>query len=180
MPKRNIITEEQLEEIKNARKNNKDKYVEKRLKTLQLHAEGNKRAEIAKQTEFSAQYITTIVSKYCENGLESVMGGKSGGNNRNMSYEEEESILEKFAKEAEEGHIVETGAIKRAYEEKLGRKLNSHSTIYDFLKRHNWRKVAPRNEHPKKASDEDIESSKKLSLSSKTRWQKMTETEKLD
>ncbi|MDE7249890.1 MAG: winged helix-turn-helix domain-containing protein, partial [Lachnospiraceae bacterium] len=33
--------------------------------------------------------------------------------------------------------------------------------IYCVLKRHGWRKVMPRSRHPKKASEEVIETSKK-------------------
>ena len=62
--------------------------------------------------------------------------------------------------EAEE--IIEVSAIKRAYEAIAGSS-KSHGQIYKVLKRHGWRKIKPRSRHPKKASPEAIEASKKLS-----------------
>ena len=38
----------------------------------------------------------------------------------------------------------------------------SDMQIYSVLHRHGWRKIMPRSRHPKKASEEAIEASKKL------------------
>ena len=65
--------------------------------------------------------------------------------------------------EAEAGHIVEISKIKAAYVEKVGHSIGN-GQIYCVLKRHGWRKVMPRSQHPQKASDEAIEASKKLSI----------------
>ena len=81
-----------------------------------------------------------------------------------MSFEEEEQILEKFYEKAEKGEIVEISEIKRAYQEKVDHKV-SETQIYYVLHRHGWRKIMPRSKHPKKASPEDIEASKKLNKS---------------
>ena len=81
-----------------------------------------------------------------------------------MSFEEEEQILEKFYEKAEKGEIVEISEIKRAYQEKVDHKV-SETQIYYVLSRHGWRKIMPRSKHPKKASPEDIEASKKLNKS---------------
>ena len=75
-------------------------------------------------------------------------------------------MLETFKKKAEQGQIIEVVTIKAAYEEKIGRKLNSNGHIYLILQRHEWPKVMPRFKHPNKASDEVIETSKKLTLES--------------
>lgn len=82
-----------------------------------------------------------------------------------MSYEEEEELLNQFKQEAAEGGTIDVSAILAAYEEKLGRSFEkSHGRIYDVLKRHGWRKVMPRSQHPNKASEEEIEASKKLTF----------------
>jgi transposase len=162
MPKRYKISEKQVEEIKKTRKKNKDKNVEKRLKALLLHAEGKKRKEIAKETGFAISYISELVSKYVHGGIEAMTENKQTGNHRNLSYAEEEALLEPFLKAAEAGQIVEVSEIKKAYEEKLSREVNSRGQIYYVLKQHGWRKVMPRSRHPKKASDEAVEASKKL------------------
>ena len=78
-----------------------------------------------------------------------------------MSFEEESALLEKYKKEAEQGHMLDVRALKQAYEEAVGHSISS-GQIYRVLQRHGWRKVMPRSKHPKKASDEDIASSKKL------------------
>ena len=163
MPKRYHIKEEQVAEIERARKQNKDKNVEKRLKALLLHAESKKREEIAEKTGFAKSYISELVSKYCNKGIEAIVENKYGGNRRNMSFSEEEAFLAKYKKLAEQGQIIEVGAIKKAYEEKVGHTIGK-GQIYRVLERHGWRKVMPRSKHPNKASDEAIEASKKLTL----------------
>ena len=75
--------------------------------------------------------------------------------------EEEAALLEPFQAEAEKGQIVEVSKIKAQYEEAVGHRIGG-SQIYYVLERHGWRKVMPRSRHPKKASDEVIETSKKL------------------
>ena len=80
-----------------------------------------------------------------------------------MSYEEEEGLLEPFKAEAEAGRMVEISKIKAAYIEKVGHSIGN-GQIYYVLKRHGWRKVMPRSQHPQKASDEAIEASKKIKI----------------
>ena len=130
---------------------------------LSIRANGAKRKEVAKDTGFSISHITQMTFSYQTKGIEAITSPSYGGNHRNMSFEDEEKLLEPFIKKAEEGTIVEVSEILSAYEEKLGRTFEkSRSRIYYVLHRHNWRKVMPRNQHPKKASDEVIEASKKL------------------
>jgi transposase len=168
MPQRYQISEEQVAEIERARKRNRDKNVEKRLKALLLHAQGKKRETIAEQTGFVKSYISELVSKYCNKGLSSIVENNYHGNHRNISFLEEEAMLEPFKREAAAGQIIETSEIKRAYEKAIGRSLdNNHGQIYYVLHRHGWRKVMPRSKHPNKASEEVIEASKKLTLRSK-------------
>jgi transposase len=163
MPVRYQIGEPQKEELEKARKRNKDKNVEKRLKALLLHAAGEKREEIAKQTGYVKSYISELVSKYCNKGISAVVENHYHGNRRNMSIEEEAAFLEPFMKMAETGQMIEVTEVKREYEKVTGRSLeNNHGQIYKVLHRHGWRKVMPRSKHPKKASEAEIEASKKL------------------
>ena len=78
-----------------------------------------------------------------------------------MSFEEEAAILEPFKKEAEAGKMVDVSDIEDAYRQAVGHSIGT-SQIYYVLKRHGWRKVMPRSRHPKKADEEVIETSKKL------------------
>ena len=133
-----------------------------------LHASGRKREEISEKTGFKKQYITELVGEYREKGLKHFAQKQYKGNNRNLSYAEEKALLEPFRAKAEAGQIVEVSEILAAYENKIGRPAGSNSQIYYVLARHGWRKVMPRSKHPKKASDEDIEASKKLTIGTKS------------
>ena len=94
--KRIEISEQQLEEIKAARKENKDKKVEKRLQALQMRGEGKTRKEIQIVTSFTPVYISNLVTRYCREGLGAIVESHYKGNRRNMSYEEEEVLLSNF------------------------------------------------------------------------------------
>ena len=167
MPKRHYISSEEVNEIKKVKRENKDKTIDKWLEVLILHAIGKKRAEIAEKTGFGKQYITELVGEYCREGLEHFAKKQYKGNHRNMSFEEESVLLEPFKAKAEAGQIVEVSEILKAYEEKTGRSVGSNSQVYNVLNRHKWRKIMPRSKHPNKASEEDIDTSKKLTLGSK-------------
>lgn len=162
--KKYTFSEKDLEIISKARKKNKDKRAEFRLHALQLRAEGKQSKEIAKEIGISAPYISQLSAKYFKGGIEAISGNHYGGNRRNMSYEEEEAILKPFYEKAERGQIVEISEIKAAYQEKVDHKI-SEVQIYRVLHRHGWRKIMPRSRHPKKASPEAIEASKKLNIS---------------
>ena len=49
-----------------------DRKAEKRLKALELRAEGKRNKEISNMTGFHVQYITILVSRYKTQGLESI------------------------------------------------------------------------------------------------------------
>ena len=91
----------------------------------------------------------------------SIAGNHYGGNRRNMSFEEEAAILAPFKERAEKGEMVEISEIAKAYQSAVSHPV-SKGQIYCVLHRHGWRKVMPRSRHPKKASEEVIEASKKL------------------
>ena len=157
------ISEEQVKELEKARIINKNKNVDKRLKVLLLRAEGVNSKEIAERTGFATSYIYELVSKYCRNGISTVVDNHYPGNRRNMSVEEERAFLETYRQRAEQGQIVDTKEIKAAYAAMVGHSIGN-GQIYYVLHRHGWRKVMPRSKHPKKASDEAINASKKLKI----------------
>lgn len=156
------FSEEQYEEIKAARRANKNKRIEKRLEVLQLRCEGKSQREIAEKTGFHRSYVCSLIKKYFDDGLQSVAENHYGGNRRNMSFEDEAEFLEQFTQKAEKGQMLDIHEIENAYREKVGHSIGS-GQIYYVLHRHGWRKIMPRSRHPKKAGGEVIESSKKLS-----------------
>ena len=161
MASRYVFSNEEIREIEQARKVNKDKRVEKRLKALELRAKGASAKEVSDATGYHTNYVSRLVTKYCNKGLEGIIGNHYGGNRRNLSVEEEKAILPSFKECAEKGQIIEISEIARAYQEAVDHPV-SPTHIYRVLHRHGWRKVMPRSRHPKKASDEEIEASKKL------------------
>jgi transposase len=126
-----------------------------------LRYEGYDNQTIAERVGISKTRVVHLVGEYFRNGLEEYIRKKFGGNHRNMSVEEEEEILQQFRERAEAGQVVIAQEIKQAFDEKLGRD-TGRGYIYMLLARHNWRKVMPRSRHPKKADDETIEATKKL------------------
>lgn len=169
MPKTYIFNADQQEELLKAERRNKNKYADKRIKALLLRSQGVKPKVIAAETKFNQKYISELVAKYFKGGIAVITENHYGGNRRNLSIEEEQVILKRFEELAKSGQIVETSDIKREYEAKVGHRIGK-GQIYRVLKRHGWRKIMPRSKHPKKASSEDIESSKKLTLLSESRW----------
>jgi len=167
MRKRYEITNEQRLELERARKENKGKNVDTRLRALIMRAEGKSRKEIGEACEYHPVYVSELVAKYCNGGLSAIVENHYGGNHRNMSFEKEEEFLKQFKEQAAAGQMIETSAIKVAYEKALGRSLNSRSQIYYVLHRHGWRSIMPRSKHPNKASDEVVEATKKLTRAPK-------------
>mgnify|MGYP002626982284 CR=1 FL=1 len=161
MASRYQFSKDEIEQIRSARKENKSKQVERRLRVLEMMSEGYKNKDIAEATGYHEAYLRQLVSKYREGGLGALTDNHYPGNHRNLSYEEESALLETFKEQAAAGQMVNTAEIKAAYEEAVGHSIG-RGQIYYVLKRHKWRKVMPRSRHPKKAGEEVIETSKKL------------------
>ena len=161
MASRYQFSEEEIKEIERVRRGNKEKRAEARLKALELRAKGASSKEVADATGFCAAYVSQLVAKYRNNGLEAISGNHYGGNHRNMSVEEEAAILAPFKARAEMGELVEISEIAKEYQRVVDHPV-SNGQIYFVLRRHGWRKVMPRSRHPQKASEEEIAASKKL------------------
>lgn len=160
MRKINISEQEYIEIVK-AEKKTQDKQISRKLRVLILRYGGLSNKEIGKMVGLCEIRVSQLVKEYKDEGLKMFIQKKYGGNNRNMSEAEENEILESFKKQAESGHIVIVKDIKEAFDKKIGRD-TGRGYIYMLLKRHGWRKVMPRSKHPKQASQEAINASKKL------------------
>ena len=160
MASRYKFSNEEMKAIEQARKGNKDKRAEARLKALELRAKGASAEDAAAAVGFHAAYISQLVAKYRDHGLEAISGNHYGGNRRNMSVEEEAAILAPFKERAEKGELVEVREIAKAYQSAVDHPV-SNGQIYIVLHRHGWRKIMPRSKHPQKASEEEIAASKK-------------------
>jgi transposase len=179
MGKRKEFTKEQKYEIRIKfckAKKLKDITSYKHIQVLNMRRLGKTNKEISEATGYHIQYITDIVGKYIEEGMEAVIGNHYRSNNRRMSFKEEASFLEEFREEAEQGLIITVVDILKKYEEVTGKASNT-STIYGLLKRHGWRKVQPRPRHPNTSDEEERETSKKLTQNGgKSCWKNITLT----
>ncbi|MBI1930019.1 winged helix-turn-helix domain-containing protein [Candidatus Poribacteria bacterium] len=73
--------------------------------------------------------------------------GKGQRQRADLSLEEERHFLEPFNEPSAKGQVPTVREIHLALEERLAR-LVAKSTVYRLLKRHPFRKVAPRPHHP--------------------------------
>ena len=155
------ISEAEYEAIKNAEKKNKNKRVAKRLEVLELRYIGKSNAEITERTGFNTRYVTTLIQTYKRQGLEEYIRSKQTSHRRNLTEAEEAEVLKACEKEAEAGQLVSVEKIREKLEMKLGRE-SSPNYVYRVMQRNDWRKVMPKSKHPKAASQEEQDSSKKL------------------
>jgi len=139
----------------------KDIKEQKRLLCLKLRiVKGISSKEISEIVGYSLSFVDQIISKYNKHGLEEIKAKKQIGNRRNLTVKQEKELLNSFSKQAEAGKIVEVSDIIKGYEKLIGRKV-AISIVYKMLKRHGWRKLMPRSQHPKKASIEEMDAYKK-------------------
>ena len=161
MAKSYEISQSQLQEIEAERKKNRNKNVERRLYVLVMRAEGKSLEEISEKTGYHISTASKLIARYMRDGISAIAENHYKGNRRNMSFEEEAAILAPFIERAERGEMVDIKEIAAAYQKAVPHKV-SDTQIYYVLHRHGWRKIMPRSRHPKRASEEAIEASKKL------------------
>ena len=154
-------SEEEKMAIKKAYKKCKNIKEQKRLLCLKLRiVKGFSSKYISEIVGYTATFISEIISTYIKEGLAGIYAKKQGGNRRNLTFIEERELLDSFSKQAECGKMLEVSDIIVGYEKLIGREV-AKSIVYKMLKRHEWRKVMPRSEHPNKASIEAIDAYKK-------------------
>jgi len=162
------ISSEEALKIREKMKITKNKTACRRMEAVALLGEGKTPDEVAVIKKYNAKYVRNLGLLYHRKGLEAFgVDGRRGGNNRIMSEDESAEFLKQFESAASEGKIITIEEIAKALDEKTGKERKSLSTTYSFLHRHKWRKLMPRSKHPNKASDEEIASSKKLTIESR-------------
>ncbi|MEG0742802.1 MAG: helix-turn-helix domain-containing protein [Clostridia bacterium] len=156
------ISQEEYEAIKECEAKSKDKKTSKNLRILMLRYEGEKVETIAKFHKVSKNAISQICMRYRRQGLDEFIRNKYTSHYRLLSEEQEKEILARFEMLAESGQQITAKAMKEALDEACG-KDTGNVYVYNVLKRHKWRKVMPRSQHPKAADEEACNASKKLS-----------------
>ena len=156
-------------EIREKMKSTKNATACRRMEAVALLGEGKTPDEVAVIKKYNSRYVEKLGLIYHREGLESLGSDKRrGGNNRLMNEEEAAEFLKQFEVEARAGKMLTIEEIAKELDKKTGKERKSLSTAYSFMHRHKWRKLMPRSKHPNKASDEEIESSKKLTQKSES------------
>ena len=154
----------QRSQIKHWKKKITDAKLYRKIEVIDYAAKGYTHREISKLTDFSISRVSDLVREYVQNGIGYfTKEHRKGNSRRNLTPQQEEQIINEFKEKAVRGQIVSLTEMKMRYEEIRGKK-TANSTFYDFLERMKWRRVMPRGSHPKKATYEAIEASKKLTI----------------
>jgi len=137
-----------------------DRRFYKRVQAIYWRTQGRKWKEIAEYSGLRESTLWELCASYRKEGLNGLRSHYVC-NNRKLSYADEAAALEKLAEKANVGKYVRASDLSERFKEITGVSYQIDA-FYRLLWRHGWRKVKPRGQHPKKASDEAIEASKKL------------------
>lgn len=121
-----------------------------RIQMVLLRESGMTQPAIAETMGVSLSTVNRAHMAYDQGGLKALEPKPVGGRKReNMSLAKEKVLLDRFAKSASAGEMLNIHDLKSAYEKAIGHE-TSNSTVYNVLARHGWRKMMPRPFHPKR------------------------------
>lgn len=122
--------------------------------------------QIAVAVGWSPNTVRCLHSRFARRGKAALMGvGRGGRRRENLTRAEEDALLGPFLAQAQAGGWLEVGAIRLAYERRVGHAVPK-STVYRMLSRHGWRKLAPRPRHRNAPAKQEQERFKKNSARS--------------
>lgn len=125
--------------------------------------------EVAAVVGYSPGWVRQVWSAYLHAGIEALVCQVRGGRRRsNLSLQQEQALVGRFAEKARAGGVLVVSEIHSAYEEAAGHGVPK-STIYRMLDRHGWRKVVPRPHHPKNDAQACAEFKKNCLASSRAK-----------
>lgn len=151
MKKFKVTNHLSLDELKKKMKEAESKESYIRWQVILLASNNIYNAEVIKEVTGTA--VTTIyklIQLYNQKGSDGYEFVGSGGRRRYLlEIEEEEKILKSLSQRSEFGEYINASKIKSELE-KLTKCTVTEKYVYDVLHRHNWRKIVPRPQHPKK------------------------------
>ena len=143
-------TKGQVRRLKTALRWKGDLQRRQRIQMVLLRESGMTQPAIAEAMGVSLSTVNRAHMAYDGGGLQALKSKPSGGRQRqNMTLTEEKALLDRFAKAAGAGEMLNVHDLKASYEKAIGHE-TSNSTIYNVLARHGWRKLMPRPFHPKR------------------------------
>ena len=154
------LTNEETQKIEQLLRDSSYAKYHKRLQIIYFRSKGKSYKEIMDLLDCNKTTVWRNLKKYKEFGLEALLQETRGGRHREyMTYEEEQAFLKRHIEAAQAGEFVTVNQLFEAYQKEIGR-TSTRDGFYYLLKRHGWRTVTPRPEHPKKADAQRIETSK--------------------
>jgi len=155
------IPEHRLAELKDFRKKKWPGFEFQRFLCVWLRIEqGLSTKEIARVLNWNVNTVRITQRDFIARGTKALVDERRGGRRRQlMTIEDEKSFLAAFQDAASSAAMLVVSEIKAALEKQLGRTVHK-TTVYRLLRRHGWRKVAPRPKHPKQ-NEEAVDAFKK-------------------
>jgi len=144
------IPEHRLGELQNFRKSKWPGFEFQRFLCVWLRVEqGLSTKEIARVLGWNVNTIRITQRDFIARGPKAFVEVQRGGRRRQlMTIEEEKHFLATFKELASSASMLVANEIHAALEKRLGHKVHK-TTVYRLLRRHGWRKIAPRSKHPK-------------------------------
>ena len=106
-------------------------------------------SQIASLTGLAESTVRRLHSGFLRFGMEIFdLSGRGGRRRQIMTPDEETAFLKPFIEAGDAGGILEVRNIHEALCERAGRPVH-RPAVYKLLRRHGWRKIAPRSRHPK-------------------------------
>lgn len=126
----------------------------KRVQCILFRCLGADSLSIGRMVGYTASHVRLVWKWYREEGWERLLDERRGQNRgkAHLKIGEEFEFLESFKLRAQKGNLVTGKSIHEAHKKLIKKDLNL-STTYRLLKRHGWRKITPRPEHPKHDPD---------------------------
>jgi transposase len=113
---------------------------------------GKRAEEYASLLGINKEKVYRLVQLYNKEGAgfdtELIWGGRREERSH-MSIKKEAGLLQTIEEKAIKGQVLTFNDIKKLVESSLGKSV-SDDYIWDLFSRHNWKKKAPRPEHPQK------------------------------
>jgi transposase len=144
------LSSKAAQHIQTLMKKAESKWEYRRLQCVSLRQFGMQAQDVAKITGLHPGSVRLIWMKWQRHGEDVLLGerrGQARGRAR-WTSEEERTFMQPFLDAAERGKLTTVKEMHRAHCEHLGKRVDSTVT-YRLLWRHGWRKVVPRQQHPK-------------------------------
>jgi transposase len=154
-------TEAQKQEIAEAMKIETNLLAHKRLQVIHSRMNNLTPMQTVEIVGVSRKTVFRYCALYKKGGIDELLPKPRGGLNRKLKEATELAILDKLAVQAKNGQYCRIAELKVEFEKLAGVEYG-FSGFWRLLERSGWHKIVPRGQHPKKASDEAIIASKKL------------------